>query len=50
VNEKTLTPADQAFYEWFHLQGKPAHVVSVEYQREIFMAGWAARTEAEGND
>jgi hypothetical protein len=50
VTEKTLTPADQAFYEWFHVQGRPAYIVAMDQQRDIFMAGWTARMEAEGND
>ena len=40
MNEK-LSDADQAFYEWYHLNGlnqnKP-----IEWMREAFLAGWNA--------
>lgn len=43
----TLTPADQAFYEWYHEQGKPSTAASLETQRDVFLAGWQARDAKE---
>ena len=46
----SLSPADQAFYEWYHEQSRPQSAASLDTQRTVFLAGWNARAERDGYD